>query len=791
MKKGIRPELLIGLLVAVFFVIALSFRVFLPYDSVFTGDWIKFTSNDAYYHMRIIDNLVHNFPHITAFDPYFIYPGGTATGVYFFDWLLATVIWIIGLGSPTQHTINVVSAYFPAVLAALTVIPVFFIGKALFNRWVGVLAAFLVAILPGEFMGRTILGFTDHHAAETLFSTMAVLFLILAIKAAGAKQDGQSPMTFTHLIKRDRKVITMPLVYSLLAGIILGIYLITWLGALLFVFIFAVYLIIQTIVNHFRQKPSDHLGIIGFIVFLVALIIFLPISPDKNLTLAMVAAVFTPPVLAGFSRLISGRGLKTFYYPLSLIVLAAVVIGILYAVSPGSVSALWANFLSVFSPGGGSTAKTTMEMQPFLSPQGSYTTVVAWGNFTTSFFLINFKNWPIPGFGLISFLILLWLYIKQRGEKENLALFLIWSLIIFIVTLVQRRFAYYFVVNMAVLSAYISWQIIWLSGLRKLAEKPGKNPVEQKAETTKAKTKKKPQKKQGIPIYQVNTILAIIVVFFCVFFFNIMKSKDVASGAPYAPSDGWEESLTWMRDNTPDPLGDPESYYKLYDLNYKYPASAYGVTAWWDYGYWITRTAHRIPSANPSQDPAPITRVANLFLSENVSASEKYIKEMGSSYIIADYDLITSKLWAVVDWAKQDESKYFSVYYVLDQGSYSPRQLMTPDFYRTLAVRLYSFDGKALAEGKPWVVTYDMKVIAGSSYKIATNAKEYSSYKAAQDFIASQKSGNYDIAGVSPFVSPVPLEAVPNYNLVYSSKNLRAYTQNATISDIKIFEHVK
>jgi dolichyl-diphosphooligosaccharide--protein glycosyltransferase len=654
---------------------------------------------------------------------------------------------------------------------------------------VGVLAAGLVAILPGEFLGRSILGFTDNHIAETLFSTVVALFLILAIKSAGAKQDGQGPMTFNHLIKRDRKAITMPLVYSLLAGVFLGIYLITWMGALLFVFIFAVYLVIQTIVNHFRQKSSDHLGIIGFIAFLIAALIFLPLSPDKNVSLAMVAALFIPPVLAVLSKLISGRGLNAIFYPLSLVVIGGIVLGIFYAIAPATVSTLWNNFLFVFAPGGGSTATTTMEMQPFLSPQGSFTTTIAWGNYTTSFFLI--KPWPIPGFGFISLAILIWLGIKQRGEKEHHSFFVIWTLIILVATLVQRRFAYYFVVNIAVLSAYISWQVIWLAGLRKLAERPEKSPDEVKANTAKAKTKKPQKKPVIIPYYYVNSILAIIVVFFLVFFFNINEAKQTAKNAPYAPSDGWEQALTWMKDNTPEPLGDPGVYYKLLDLNYQYPASAYGVTAWWDYGYWISRIAHRLPSTNPSQAPGPITKVANLFLSQNVTASNKIIQDLGSSYIIEDYDLIVSKLWAVIDWAKQDQNKYFSVYYVNNNGSYVAVQVMNPDFYRTLAVRLYSFDGKAVADGSPLVITYDDKVSGGSHYRVATKSQGYSSYKAAQDFVSSQKSGNYDIVGVNPFVSPIPLDAVPNYKLVYSSQYSKSSSQNSTIPEIKVFEYVK
>jgi oligosaccharyl transferase (archaeosortase A-associated) len=825
--------------------LSLVFRVALPYDSVFTGGWVKFTSNDAYFHMRLVDNLVHNFPHLTHFDPYFIYPGGgTTSGVHFFDYLLAIIIWIIGLGSPTQHTIDVVGAYFPAVLAALTVIPVFFIGKALFNRWVGVMAAFLTALLPGEFLGRSILAFTDNHVAETFFSTLAVLFFILAVKPA---VDGL-PITLENLLQRDWKTVKKTLLYSALAGLFLGIYLSTWMGALLFVFIISVFFVLQFIINHFRHKPNDHLGIIGFVTFLIADIIFLPQSPDRNFTLVMLAALFIPPVLAVISRLMSNWKVNTIYYPLSLIAVGGVLLGIVRGIDSSAITTMWHNFLYIFAPGGGSSATTTMEMQPFLSPTGSFTTIVAWGNFTTSFFMIS-PNLPIaklwwfpgfaippiaiaiwlwtkqrinkyhtlilfsfgimliaavvfwfitpagwkfkfPGFGIISLLILIVLSIKQRGQKEIQVFFVIWTLIILIATLVQRRFAYYLVVNMAVLSAYISWEIIWYAGLRRLTEKADKDAAAEKAET-KAKAKKKRRQSQGVSVHYVYTVVAIIVVFFCVDFFNISQANNVASTAPYAPTDGWEQALTWMKTNTPEPLGDPGAYYKLFNTEYKYPASAYGVTAWWDYGYWISRIAERLPSTNPSQASDPIKKVATLFLSQNATSADKIMADLGSSYIIADNSLIAAKIWAVVDWASQSQDKYFGTYFVPKNGSYQSVQLYNPNFYRTLIVRLYSFDGKAVPDGKPVVVTYTTQTRNGAVYKLVTAADQYPTYQAALNYIASQKSGNYDIVGTNPFISPVPLDAIQDFNIVYSSPYTDSFSGNVTLPDIKVFEHVK
>src|SRR4030042_231542 len=176
------PKLVVALLVLLIFFIAILFRVILPHDQVFNDGWVKFTSVDAYFYQRIIDNTAVNFPHITDFDPYFVYPGGRVLGELFFpEWLIAGFAWLFGMGSPTQHMVDVISVYFPAIFAALTIIPVYFIGRTLFNRWVGLLAAAFTAILPGEYLGRTILGLTDTPAAEVLLATTFMCFAVMAV----------------------------------------------------------------------------------------------------------------------------------------------------------------------------------------------------------------------------------------------------------------------------------------------------------------------------------------------------------------------------------------------------------------------------------------------------------------------------------------------------------------------------------------------------------------------------------------------------------------------------------
>ncbi len=827
-KYKFSPKILIGILLVIFFGVSLILRIVPPYDQIFSGDWTKFSSIDAYYYMRLVDNLAHNFPTITAFDPFFIYPGGgSISGVHFFDWLLAGIIWVIGLGSPTPHTIDVIGVYFPAVLAALTVIPVYFIGRALFNRWAGVLAAALIAILSGEYIGRSILGFTDHHVAETLFSTVTVLFLILAIKEAE-----QTQLNFGHLMKRDRTTVVRPLIYSLLAGIFLGVYLITWQGSLLFVFIIALYLIVQFIINHLRQKSSDHLGIIGFILFLVALIIFLPFSTASFASASLVIAVFIPLVLSGVSLLISGKGLKRVYYPLTLIGIGVVFMAIFYAFSSNTLGVILSQF-KIFAPVG-ATATTTMEMQPFLSPQGSFTLDVAWGNFNTSFF-----------FSLIALIVILIHIIIKRGTASNgLLLFFIWSLVIMVATLGQRRFAYYFAANVALLTGYfsvlayylvrfiidnlrrrntdyMSWEILGLAGFTQLIAQPA-------SPQTGWERKKPKQKKRQEASFRPTTtqvsigIWLILAVFLLAFFPNVGllgtvlglgKDSDISFGeawwrsclvgsaqntaapASFAPPDAWQASLLWMKDNTPDPFGDPDAYYELYevppsDKEFQYPESAYGVTSWWDYGYWITRTAHRLPSANPSQASEPITKVAKLFLSQEESLSYEVMEELDSSYLIIDYETCTSKFWAIVHWSEQEQDKYIGVYYVPREDMLVPTRLFHPEYYQSMCVRLYNFDAKTVTAEKPVVITYDEKVSSdGKPYKQITNAEKFDSYQEALEHIESQGSANHRIVGTNQFISPVPLEALKNYKLAYSSESGKSHPDAGLIPEVKIFEY--
>ncbi len=760
----ISAKLITVIMLAFFISIALYLRIYLPYARVFSGDWIKFTSFDAYYHMSVVDNLIHNVPHPVSYQ--------------FFDWLLAGTIWVIGLGSATEHTVDVVGVYFPAILGALTVIPVYFIGKELFGRWPGIISAGLIALLPGEFLGRSILGFTDHHVAETVFSTVTILFLILAIKAA--RQRG---LRFIHLYRRDWTKIYKPAIYSLLAGIFLGVYVLTWRGALLFVLIICAYFIIQFIIDHLKHKSSDHLCLVGVLLFSVALLISLPVCTSRLHLASLVIALLIPPVLNGVSRLMASEQVRA-YYPLALVALGLAGLAILRMVNPPLLSSMLGAF-TVFAPT--AISRTTLEMRPFLFIGDSFTLAIAWGNFTTGSLL-----------SLISFGILIYFVIK-KGRAEQ-SLLVVWTLVILIMTLAQRRFAYYLTINVAVLTGYMSVFVFYITRLivdylrgerikcvSWQVLQPWANIDKPRITSTYRKPKEVQRKKDGrktgyqsgyqsgfrITSQHVTAALATLIIFFLFFFPNITPAVGTASRAGFAPSNAWVSSLSWLKENSPE-------------------SASYRVMAWWDYGYWITRIAHRIPNANPGQATQPVTSIASFFTAQDENSANEVRQELGSAYIIIDYETTTAKFYAITEWAGNSPEEFFDVYYLPQKDKLTPVYLFYPEYYRSMAIRLYYFAGKAVTPQKTWVVSFIERVNRkGQHFKQVIDITPFPTYEEALDYVKSQKSANHRIVGKSSFISPVPLEAVTNYKLIHNSNTgVMEPGTGIVVPEVRIFKYI-
>ena len=103
-------------------------------------------------------------------------------------------------------------------------------------------------------------------------------------------------------------------------------------------------------------------------------------------------------------------------------------------------------------------------------------------------------------------------------------------------------------------------------------------------------------------------------------------------------------------------------------------------------------------------------------------------------------------------------------------------------------VRLYNFNGEAaVPDNSAVLLSFEERVSQqGIPYREVTNSWKFSSYEEAEKYITEQGQGNYVFGNSDPFITPVPLEKMENYELVYESEQ----KQNDK-PRVKIFEYIK
>lgn len=656
-KILLKKKFLIAILLSLIVLLSLYLRVILPYSGIMK-DPIRYAADDGVYHLRIVENLLFggHFPKKIYFDAFTYFPYGTY--IHFaplYDYLLAGIVWIFSFGRPTPGVLHKIAPFYPPVLGTLAVIVVFFIGKILWGDEVGLFGAFLMAI-SRAFLFRSILGATDHHQAETLFSSLAILFFILAMK--------------NH--KKKSKFLLL----SGLTGISLGIYFLTWIGGLLFLFIFFLTIVGYYLFKFLMKEEEDWILLLGMISFSLAFLMILPFfghpniwhSPLYNIThlLSFTLGILAFLVLYFIPKIFNKILIKRWFLLIHLSLFGLGFLFLLWIVFPTGFKAIVESFQTINigltsqqgNPGWRKLARELIgEMHPLTLPG-------ALDYFSFLFYLFVF-----------GFFYFLWRFYKEK--KPEVLFLLIWALVLVVISGIffpkigQNRFIYYLAVPVCLFSGFLAVKFLKFSfaGLREVWK----------------------ERKEKVDQYKL--IASFLVLFYTLFFvfypfpFNLIEpfpqnlpkiirdSVFLAKFAGGQPQDIYD-TLKWLKENTPDPGVD---YYALYPepgidkktgqiLPYPYPPSAYGILASWDLGHMITYYAHRIPNANPFQQGLGKVENGKVFPGETtffIETDEKkatqMLDELKTKYIITDFEGAEaySAFGGKPKWAKESLGEYF------------------------------------------------------------------------------------------------------------------------------------
>jgi dolichyl-diphosphooligosaccharide--protein glycosyltransferase len=728
---------------------------------------VLYRGNDPWYHYRSVQYTVNHFPETMPFEVWTQFPIGTAPSQFgtFYDQIMALVALVIGLGSPGEQLVRRVVLISPALFGALVLIPAYYIGRRLGGRFAGVLAAAIIALAPDGLLVQSVAGFSDHHVAEALFMSLAVLGVMVALSVAQKEKP-----VYELLVDREFDALRRPLAHSVLAGVAIAMYLWTWPPGVLLIGILGVFFAIHLSAEVVRGNSPEHTALVGVVSLTVAGLLQLPSLATLELT-ATGRSLLQPGLafavaagcvfMAWFFREWEGRDLPAVGYPGAIAGIILVGAGFMALVLPDLFSYFVDQVLRVVGFQTSPTAQTVGEAQPLSDPY------------------VLYEYYRLALFVAIGGLVItVGRQLAATDPPAEGLLVAIWFLFMIAATFTQSRFGYYLAVPVAGMAAVGIGSVMGLVGRVK--------------DIT------------NVEPYQVMSVVSVVLIVLAPMFIGAgatvgVQAMDRADRAqsPGFGIVGWSDSLDWMSNNTAvegqyaNPDGEPVEYYGTYARtdDYDYTEGSYGVMSWWDYGHWITAEAERIPVANPFQQQAQLAAEYLTAQTENESAAvlgEVSEDDAETRFVMVD--------WKMAETETQVGGKYFapirfnpnttrSDFYSrvlspetlrqsgLLQGTQIIQQKQA--YYNSTLTRLYRYHGSSM-DPQPWVLDWqgaEQRLGNGDTYvrppADGQTVKRFRTMQQAENYVENDSTSQ--IGGFGPY----PKERVPaleHYRLVYMSE---------------------
>ncbi len=204
----------VPILLLVIFILAFNMRLsgFVMPDGSYRWPYLR--NIDSYALMHQMELILENGGIMPAFDILLLAPDGTdiVPHLYPYQYIGAYGYLTVKTFIPDFQLWEFL-IYLPALLASLMVIPAYYIGKLLYDKKAGIIAAFLIVFAPAITI-RSLAADPDTDAVAMLFTLATMALFLFAYK--GIKRD-----SFT---KKN-------VIYAVIAGVMMSIYSYTWAGA--------------------------------------------------------------------------------------------------------------------------------------------------------------------------------------------------------------------------------------------------------------------------------------------------------------------------------------------------------------------------------------------------------------------------------------------------------------------------------------------------------------------------------------------------------------------------------
>jgi len=729
--------------------VATALRLLAPWDDVLGSDRVNFLETDAWYHVRLVENQVRNFPHHLTVDPYASGNGQYVAVAPLLDSIISTAVVVTqGTGASTQY-IERVAAMTPAVVGVLAVAAVWLLGTIAFERRAGLIAGLLAAVLPGHFLDRTLVGFVDHHALEVLlsFSTLACLALALGSRPTSARGASVGKQGVP-----SRQAASFP---AVAAGLFLGLYLLAWGSGAYFVAILAAWMAMVPLAGLSRDAvlPAARASAIAATV---ALIIVVALQ-DHNLYRynTQVAALAVLLLLSLLVMILAGRILLALG---ALAGAAVVAVAGAYLLDPDLVWQV-AIDLARFQPD--PTRMAVLEARPLFLYTGNWVWTQPWVFFRSGFYV-----------GLIAVVCLavsVW-----RSRRLDHLLIVVFTAVNYVATVGQNRFGYYLVPASALVAGWLCTRVLDWGGVPHAGNpRPGVGP--------------------RIPMQRE---LAIVLVAGLAVAPNLVPAALTTTRAGGMPN-YWAATMEWLRTSTPEPFASPGYYYSRYGATN--PPAAYTVMNWWDQGYWLIQAAHRVPVSNPTQGGAP--QSAAFLTATDEAAALEILKASRARFVMVDWELpfrdagngaLAGRFQNLADWAGIPTSRFYELCYSRERDTdpWSPSWIYYEPYYLSMTYRLMVLGGMgANPVNNTWVVRKQQRVDGtGREFCEVSQPQSYPTADEAKR-AAANRGPEFVVVGRSPWQPAFPVPGTTGLRVVQEFREPQQKPNESPM--VRVFEVIR
>ncbi|RJU87601.1 MAG: hypothetical protein DWB89_01445, partial [Candidatus Poseidoniales archaeon] len=246
-----------------------------------TGLWDMTGGSDPWYMKRVVDYVIAERSHL-IFDHDRAYPtGGINPRPPLFSWSLAlgglSLSWILEM--PADQAVWWSMASLPAIYGALIVIPIAGIATRAHSKRAGIIAAWLIALMPGH-MSRSTFAMSDHDSFAMLFLAIAFYYWIRAIEKIDHnklfKSTSTNPLYIIAGMRETWKRNPSLMANASMSGIAFSIMALGWKGFVYGPGILFLAYSFQVAINIFKGRDSIQFTSAALQMMLVAILVPAP-----------------------------------------------------------------------------------------------------------------------------------------------------------------------------------------------------------------------------------------------------------------------------------------------------------------------------------------------------------------------------------------------------------------------------------------------------------------------------------------------------------------------------------